>query len=96
MTRRVRLHARIAETLEQRYGEQAEAHRAELAHHQHVERAFEPRGHCRPDDHAASRQGQNDRLRGMKISQPPCELPAGVLAIVEHGRGRGPKGLRDA
>ena len=33
LTRRVRLHARIAETLEQLYGEDAEAHAAELAHH---------------------------------------------------------------
>jgi tetratricopeptide (TPR) repeat protein len=32
-TRRVRLHARIAEALEELYGEQAEAHAAELAHH---------------------------------------------------------------
>ena len=33
LTRRVRLHARIAETLEEMYGEAAEAHAAELAHH---------------------------------------------------------------
>ncbi len=33
LTRRVRLHARIAETLEDLYGEQTEAHAAELAHH---------------------------------------------------------------
>ncbi len=33
LTRKVRLHARIAETLEQLYGEQAVAHAAELAHH---------------------------------------------------------------
>ena len=33
LTRRVRLHARIAETLEQLYGDNAEAHAAELAHH---------------------------------------------------------------
>jgi tetratricopeptide (TPR) repeat protein len=33
LTRRVRLHARIAEALEELYGEQAEAHAAELAHH---------------------------------------------------------------
>ena len=33
LTRRVRLHARIAETLEQLYGDDAEAHAAELAHH---------------------------------------------------------------
>ena len=33
LTRRVRLHARIAETLEKLYGENAEAHAAELAHH---------------------------------------------------------------
>jgi tetratricopeptide (TPR) repeat protein len=33
LTRRVRLHARIAETLEAMYGSQAEAHAAELAHH---------------------------------------------------------------
>ena len=33
LTRRVRLHARIAETLEELYGENAEAHAAELAHH---------------------------------------------------------------
>ncbi|MCH8063945.1 MAG: AAA family ATPase, partial [Chloroflexi bacterium] len=33
LTRRVRLHARIAETLEALYGEDAEAHAAELAHH---------------------------------------------------------------
>ena len=32
-TRRVRLHARIAETLEQLYGDGVEAHAAELAHH---------------------------------------------------------------
>ncbi|PKB64707.1 MAG: hypothetical protein BZY80_02015 [SAR202 cluster bacterium Io17-Chloro-G2] len=32
-TRRVRLHARIAQTLEQLYGEDAEAYAAELAHH---------------------------------------------------------------
>jgi predicted ATPase len=32
-TRKVRLHARIAETLEQYYGDDAEAHAAELAHH---------------------------------------------------------------
>ncbi|MCH8987314.1 MAG: protein kinase [Chloroflexi bacterium] len=32
-TRRVRLHARIAEALEDMYGEEAEAHAAELAHH---------------------------------------------------------------
>ena len=31
--RRVRLHARIAETLEQLYGSESEAHSAELAHH---------------------------------------------------------------
>jgi tetratricopeptide (TPR) repeat protein len=33
LTRKVRLHARIAEALEQLYGPQAEAHAAELAHH---------------------------------------------------------------
>jgi tetratricopeptide (TPR) repeat protein len=33
LTRRVRLHARIAETLEELYGDDAEAHAAELAHH---------------------------------------------------------------
>jgi tetratricopeptide (TPR) repeat protein len=33
LTRRVRLHARIAEALEQLYGNQAEGHAAELAHH---------------------------------------------------------------
>ncbi|MCH8745942.1 MAG: AAA family ATPase [Chloroflexi bacterium] len=33
LTRRVRLHARIAETLEEAYGDNAEAHAAELAHH---------------------------------------------------------------
>jgi len=33
LTRRVRLHARIAETLEELYGENLEAHAAELAHH---------------------------------------------------------------
>ncbi|MFB3091665.1 MAG: hypothetical protein ACE1ZD_00530, partial [Dehalococcoidia bacterium] len=33
LTRRVRLHARIAETLERLYGDSAEAHAAELAHH---------------------------------------------------------------
>ncbi len=33
LTRRVRLHARIAETLERLYGDNAEAHDAELAHH---------------------------------------------------------------
>ncbi len=33
ITRRVRLHARIAETLEGIYGDDAEAHAAELAHH---------------------------------------------------------------
>jgi tetratricopeptide (TPR) repeat protein len=33
LTRRVRLHARIAEALEAMYGAQAEAHAAELAHH---------------------------------------------------------------
>ncbi|MEE8158073.1 MAG: protein kinase, partial [Dehalococcoidia bacterium] len=33
LTRRVRLHARVAETLEQLYGDQTEAHAAELAHH---------------------------------------------------------------
>jgi len=33
LTRRVRLHARIAETLEELYGDNAEAHAAELAHH---------------------------------------------------------------
>ena len=33
LTRRVRLHARIAETLEEIYGDQAESHAAELAHH---------------------------------------------------------------
>jgi tetratricopeptide (TPR) repeat protein len=33
LTRRVRLHARIAEALEELYGDQAEAHAAELAHH---------------------------------------------------------------
>jgi predicted ATPase len=33
LTRRVRLHARIAETLETLYGANAEAHAAELAHH---------------------------------------------------------------
>ena len=33
LTRRVRLHARIAETLEELYGDNVEAHAAELAHH---------------------------------------------------------------
>ena len=33
LTRRVRLHARIAEALEKLYGDYAEAHAAELAHH---------------------------------------------------------------
>ena len=33
LTRRVRLHARIAETLEELYGANVEAHAAELAHH---------------------------------------------------------------
>ncbi|MCH8282445.1 MAG: tetratricopeptide repeat protein, partial [Chloroflexi bacterium] len=33
LTRRVRLHARIAEALEQLYGDDTEAHAAELAHH---------------------------------------------------------------
>ena len=33
LTRRARLHARIAEALEDLYGERAEAHAAELAHH---------------------------------------------------------------
>ncbi len=33
LTRRVRLQARIAETLEEAYGDNAEAHAAELAHH---------------------------------------------------------------
>ena len=33
LTRKVRLHARIAETLEELYGDNAEAHAAELAHH---------------------------------------------------------------
>ena len=33
LTRRVRLHARIAETLEALYGDNAEVHAAELAHH---------------------------------------------------------------
>jgi tetratricopeptide (TPR) repeat protein len=33
LTRRVRLHARIAETLEEMYGDNADAHAAELAHH---------------------------------------------------------------
>ena len=33
LTRRVRLHARIGETLEHLYGDNAEAHAAELAHH---------------------------------------------------------------
>ncbi|MFQ6029064.1 MAG: serine/threonine-protein kinase PknK, partial [Dehalococcoidia bacterium] len=33
LTRRVRLHARVAETLEQLYAENVEAHAAELAHH---------------------------------------------------------------
>jgi predicted ATPase len=33
LTRRVRLHARIAEALEELYGDGAEAHAAELAHH---------------------------------------------------------------
>ena len=33
LTRRVRLHARIAETLEEAYGDNAEVHAAELAHH---------------------------------------------------------------
>ena len=33
LTRRVRLHARIAEALEEMYGANAEAHAAELAHH---------------------------------------------------------------
>ena len=33
LTRRVRLHARIAETMEEMYGDDADAHAAELAHH---------------------------------------------------------------
>ena len=33
LTRRVRLHARIAETMEEMYGDAADAHAAELAHH---------------------------------------------------------------
>ena len=33
LTRRVRLHARIAETLEELYGDSSEAHAAELARH---------------------------------------------------------------
>jgi len=33
LTRRVRMHARIAETMETMYGSEAEAHAAELAHH---------------------------------------------------------------
>ena len=33
LSRRVRLHARIAETLEEMYGDQAESHAAQLAHH---------------------------------------------------------------
>ena len=33
LTRRVRLHARIAEALEEMYGDDADAHAAELAHH---------------------------------------------------------------
>ena len=33
LTRRVRLHARIAETLEELYGDNADGHAAELAHH---------------------------------------------------------------
>ncbi len=33
LTRRTRLHARVAETLEQLYGAEAQAHAAELAHH---------------------------------------------------------------
>jgi len=33
LTRRVRMHARCAETLEAHYGDQADAHAAELAHH---------------------------------------------------------------
>ena len=33
ITRRVRLHAQIAQTLEELYGEEAEAHAVELAHH---------------------------------------------------------------
>ena len=33
LTRRVRLHARIAEALEALYGDQAESHAPELAHH---------------------------------------------------------------
>ena len=33
LTRRVRLHARIAETLEELYGDEADAHAVELAHH---------------------------------------------------------------
>ena len=32
LTRRVRLHARIAETLEELYGDSADVHAAELAH----------------------------------------------------------------
>ncbi len=33
LTRRVRMHARIAETLETLYGDAADAHAVELAHH---------------------------------------------------------------
>ncbi len=33
LTRRVRLHARIAQMLEELYGDDSEAHAAELAHH---------------------------------------------------------------
>ena len=33
LTRRVRLHARIAEAMEDMYGDDADAHAAELAHH---------------------------------------------------------------
>lgn len=73
-TRRVQLHARIAEELEKLYGDQAEAHAAELAYH--FAEAATATGSERLVHYSLLSRGAGGG--GLRLGGGPGPLPAGL------------------
>ena len=61
------------------------ARHPDLAHHQHVERRPERRGHLGGHGDAAPGQPEDDDVTAREVGQPGRELAAGVAAVGERG-----------
>ena len=56
---------------------------AKLAHDEQLQGRVQTGRHLRPDQHAAARQADHDRMERRKVGQTCRQAPAGIAAIVE-------------